>query len=519
MSKYFTRGLLAAFVVVIVFAFGAFVKTTPAEAQSQTMTLCQTVESIIAAGLISPDKANDARTAAGCPIPVPTICPTIEMFINAGIIAPDKADAARNALGCTGSTPVAESSLDTFAKCVSASGLTMYGADWCSHCKNEKAAFGDSFQYINYIECTTDAQQCTDKGVSGYPTWIDGSGKKYEGEQGLSGLAKITGCTLPGVVPPDNASLKITAPKGDETYYGGYGLYVRWSSANLPFGTTLNIKLNSAAGTPVFTAQTTSEAGYGDEHYYLINVPSGITPGQYTAEVDYGTIKVLSNSFFIANPVTSPLTIQSIFWNKPASDGDTYSDPRVNFGSEDLIPFDDDVTATEWCKAVSGKSYTSGVSYGTGPYDQLRYRFDNPGWTEINGGVYPRSYKCYPSSDDGSFYPSLDLMDPQIEAYTVTQNGAARPVSGQFDTDWCKNSNPDAFGNGPFEFNWGDGTKSCSWFPAVHTYPSVPMQYKQYVRVKNINGRTGFISQRENAVSVPAFPAVLSSTTSNTASQ
>ena len=106
MKKYLNQGFLATFIIASVFSFGAFSKTTPAEAQSQTMTMCQTVESIITAGLISSDKANSARTAAGCPIPVPTICPTIEMFINVGIIAPDKADAARNALGCTGSTPV-----------------------------------------------------------------------------------------------------------------------------------------------------------------------------------------------------------------------------------------------------------------------------------------------------------------------------------------------------------------------------------------------------------------------------
>ena len=86
---------------------------------------------------------------------------------------------------------------DDFAKCVASKELTMYGAVWCPHCQNEKKAFGDSFKYIKYVECPDNIKLCTDLGINGYPTWIDGAGKKYEGEQGLDGLAKITGCVLP----------------------------------------------------------------------------------------------------------------------------------------------------------------------------------------------------------------------------------------------------------------------------------------------------------------------------------
>jgi hypothetical protein len=91
----------------------------------------------------------------------------------------------------------ATSTLDGFAQCVASKGLTMYGAVWCGHCINEKKAFGSAFKYISYVECPDNIKLCTDKGINGYPTWIDGAGKKYEGEQGLTGLAKITGCELP----------------------------------------------------------------------------------------------------------------------------------------------------------------------------------------------------------------------------------------------------------------------------------------------------------------------------------
>ncbi|MBI2674134.1 MAG: hypothetical protein HYX22_00115 [Candidatus Yanofskybacteria bacterium] len=73
----------------------------------------------------------------------------------------------------------------------------MYGADWCSHCKNEKKAFGDSFRLVNYVECPDNPNLCLEKEIKGYPTWVFPSGKKLEGEQGLENLSRESGCTLP----------------------------------------------------------------------------------------------------------------------------------------------------------------------------------------------------------------------------------------------------------------------------------------------------------------------------------
>ena len=61
---------------------------------------------------------------------------------------------------------------DSFAKCLTEKGAVMYGAVWCAHCKDQKKAFGDSFQYIKYVECTENTKLCLDDGVNGYPTWI-----------------------------------------------------------------------------------------------------------------------------------------------------------------------------------------------------------------------------------------------------------------------------------------------------------------------------------------------------------
>ncbi|TSC85463.1 MAG: thioredoxin [Microgenomates group bacterium Gr01-1014_16] len=86
--------------------------------------------------------------------------------------------------------------LDQFAKCLADKGITMYGADWCPHCQNQKKLFGSSFQYVPYVECPNVPKLCVDKGVNGYPTWILGD-TKLEGEQSLAKLSEISSCPLP----------------------------------------------------------------------------------------------------------------------------------------------------------------------------------------------------------------------------------------------------------------------------------------------------------------------------------
>ncbi len=89
------------------------------------------------------------------------------------------------------------SELDGFAQCLASKGATMYGAAWCSHCQNEKGAFGKSFRFISYVECPDEPQRCIAAGVESYPTWIFSDDKKLVGEQGLLRLSQESGCPLP----------------------------------------------------------------------------------------------------------------------------------------------------------------------------------------------------------------------------------------------------------------------------------------------------------------------------------
>ncbi|MBD3204441.1 hypothetical protein GF327_09190 [Candidatus Woesearchaeota archaeon] len=84
---------------------------------------------------------------------------------------------------------------DSFAKCLTEKGAVMYGTDWCSHCNNQKDMFGSSFQYVDFVNCDYNSQECQANGVEGYPTWkIDG--ENYAGEQALQRLASLSGCEM-----------------------------------------------------------------------------------------------------------------------------------------------------------------------------------------------------------------------------------------------------------------------------------------------------------------------------------
>lgn len=92
--------------------------------------------------------------------------------------------------------------LDGFAQCLNDKGAVFYGAYWCPHCKNQKAMFGKSEQYLNYVECSTPSgrgqtQECNDKKIKGYPTWEFSDGSRESGELTLEKLAEKTSCELP----------------------------------------------------------------------------------------------------------------------------------------------------------------------------------------------------------------------------------------------------------------------------------------------------------------------------------
>lgn len=87
-----------------------------------------------------------------------------------------------------------QKSAEELAVCLTQKGATMYGAEWCHFCKQQKDMFGTAFKKITYVECPDNEKLCTDLGIKGYPTWIFANGERSEGVVQFADLAAKTGC-------------------------------------------------------------------------------------------------------------------------------------------------------------------------------------------------------------------------------------------------------------------------------------------------------------------------------------
>jgi len=87
--------------------------------------------------------------------------------------------------------------LDVFAQCLAEKGATMYGAEWCPHCKEQKKLFGGSWSLVPYVECPENISLCLARGIEGYPTWLVSTSTRLVGTQSLEELSRATACPLP----------------------------------------------------------------------------------------------------------------------------------------------------------------------------------------------------------------------------------------------------------------------------------------------------------------------------------
>ncbi|MCP4646479.1 MAG: thioredoxin family protein [bacterium] len=82
-----------------------------------------------------------------------------------------------------------------FATCVTESGAVLYGTDWCSHCKDQKALFGEHFEKVKFVDCDDSSDLCSLAEIEAYPTWII-DGEKHLGTKSLENLGTLTGCEV-----------------------------------------------------------------------------------------------------------------------------------------------------------------------------------------------------------------------------------------------------------------------------------------------------------------------------------
>lgn len=106
-------------------------------------------------------------------------------------------------IGGSGPSYVQED-IDIFAKCLTEKGAVMYGAFWCPHCAKVKKAFGESFRYVEYVECDPRGEDeqsllCIEKQIESYATFEfnDNPSTRIVGEPTFEELAIATGCVAP----------------------------------------------------------------------------------------------------------------------------------------------------------------------------------------------------------------------------------------------------------------------------------------------------------------------------------
>ena len=71
----------------------------------------------------------------------------------------------------------------------------MYGTDRCPHCAEQKELFGESFKFVQYVNCDYESERCSEAGVTSIPAWLI-NGEKYVGVQSLEKLADLSECQL-----------------------------------------------------------------------------------------------------------------------------------------------------------------------------------------------------------------------------------------------------------------------------------------------------------------------------------
>jgi hypothetical protein len=137
----------------------------------------------------------------------------VNPFIRAGVGCPARPSVARWGAGVVAMLCLSAVSfgatdkpakLDGFARCLAEKKAVMYGAFWCDHCREQKELFGDSAQYVPYVECVEKGtrkvtEQCKALNIRRTPTWIfEQSGERVDGKVlSLKELSQKSGCHLP----------------------------------------------------------------------------------------------------------------------------------------------------------------------------------------------------------------------------------------------------------------------------------------------------------------------------------
>ena len=93
----------------------------------------------------------------------------------------------------TGQAISKQSDTEAFARCLTSRGVVMYGHGQEESTMLQKQMFGNTFWYVNYVDCERQTEYCESKGISSFVTW-EKNGKKFGGALDFKDLSLISGC-------------------------------------------------------------------------------------------------------------------------------------------------------------------------------------------------------------------------------------------------------------------------------------------------------------------------------------
>ncbi len=92
--------------------------------------------------------------------------------------------------------PQVQISKDSFARCLTQKWAIFYWTDVCPFCIKQKELFGESFEYINYVNCLKEPTKCSEANISKVPTWQFANKEMETGFKTFEELAQKTDCEL-----------------------------------------------------------------------------------------------------------------------------------------------------------------------------------------------------------------------------------------------------------------------------------------------------------------------------------
>jgi hypothetical protein len=89
-------------------------------------------------------------------------------------------------------------SLESFARCLQTQQVRMYGTDTCQMCNVQKKLFGESWSFVDYVDCQQQPALCSAGAIVAYPTWARLKNGaivvRHEGVMTTKELAEWSGC-------------------------------------------------------------------------------------------------------------------------------------------------------------------------------------------------------------------------------------------------------------------------------------------------------------------------------------